>query len=109
MIDPDCKSVSALAGCAKTIPNARGRMNWAVSAGQECPVNVFALTASMLDTEKNLEVTLLYWMRTGGFIFCKKMAGGSLLGLGKDRNVRLARPSEMSAHGTINVIRPTDT
>jgi len=46
-------------------------------------VNVFALTASMLDTEKNLEVTLLYWMRTGGFIFCKKMAGGSLLGLGK--------------------------
>ena len=81
-------------------------MNWAVSAGQECPVNVFVLTASMLDTEKNLEVTLLY---SGGFIFCKKMAGGSLLGLGKDRNVRLARPSEMSAHGTIDVIRPTDT
>ena len=40
-----------------------------------------------------LEVTLLYWMRVGGFIFCKKMAGGSLLGLGKDRIVRLARRS----------------
>jgi hypothetical protein len=47
----------------------------------------------MLDTAKNLEVTLLYWMRVGGFIFCKKMAGGSLLGLGKDRIVRLARRS----------------
>ena len=53
-------------------------------------MNVFVLTASMLDTEKNLEVTLLY---SGGFIFCKKMAGGSLLGLGKDRIVRLARRS----------------
>jgi hypothetical protein len=47
----------------------------------------------MLDTAKNLEVTLLYWMRVGGFIFCKKTAGGSLLGLGKDRIVRLARRS----------------
>ena len=47
----------------------------------------------MLDTAKNLEVTLLYWMRVGGFIFCKKMAGGSLLGLGKDHIVRLARRS----------------
>jgi hypothetical protein len=83
MIDPDCKSVSALAGCAKTIPNARGRMNWAVSAGQECPVNVFALTASMLDTEKNLEVTLLYWIRTGGFIFCKKWRADRYSGWGK--------------------------
>jgi hypothetical protein len=47
----------------------------------------------MLDTAKNMEVTLLYWMRVGGFILCKKMAGESLLGLGKDRIVRLARRS----------------
>jgi hypothetical protein len=63
----------------------------------------------MLDTAKHFEVTLLYWMRLGGFIFCKKMAGGSLLGLGKDRIVRLARRSFVKSWrpGFLSVVPPS--
>jgi hypothetical protein len=65
-------------------------MNWLTRLHRLYHVRPFR----MLDTAKNLEVTLLlYCMRVGAFIFCKKMAGGSLFGLGKDRIVRLARRS----------------
>lgn len=46
MIDPDCKVCLGIGWVCENHPNARGRMNWAVSAEQGCPVNVFALKAS---------------------------------------------------------------
>jgi len=65
MIDPDCKVCLSIGWVCENHPQRAWTDELGCQCGQECPVNVFALTASMLDTEKNLEVTLLYWMRTG--------------------------------------------
>jgi len=109
MIDPDCKVCLSIGWVCENHPQRAwtDELGCQCGAGMPCEcVRTDGLDAGHREELRSHSPILDANWRIH---LLQKMAGGSLFGLGKDRNVRLARPSEMSAHGTIDVIRPTDT